>query len=139
FQGTTAYGANPATRLVEGPDGALYGTTLHGGDNKVGMIFKLSKDGSGYTEVHGFSIPPAPYEPHGLIAARDGALYGSTYYGGDLGLGTLFRLWPAATPDMLSVDIFNGLARVSFAGEANRQYQVQRSINLTQWQSLGLV
>ena len=54
-------------------------------------------------------------------------------------MGTLFRLWPAATPDMLSVDIFNGLARVSFAGEADRQYQVQRSTNLTQWQSLGIV
>jgi len=140
FQGTTAYSANPATRLVEGPDGALYGTARHGGDNNTGMIFKLSKDGSGYTQVHSFALPPAAYEPDSaLVAARDGALYGSTSYGGDLGLGTLFRLWPAATPDMLSVDIFNGMARVSFAGEANRQYQVLRSTNLTQWESLGIV
>ena len=140
FTGTTAYSANPAARLVEGPDGALYGTARHGGDNNTGMIFKLSKDGSGYTQVHSFAIPPAAYEPDsGLVAARNGALYGSTGFGGDLGLGTLFRLWPAATPDMLSVDIFNGMARVSFAGEANRQYQVLRSTNLTQWESLGVL
>lgn len=140
FTGTTAYSANPAARLVEGPDGALYGTAWHGGDDNTGMIFKLSKDGSGYTQVHSFAIPPAAYQPDsGLVAARDGALYGSTLYGGDLGLGTLFRLWPAATPDMLFVDLFNGMARVSFAGEANRQYQVLRSTNLTQWESLGIV
>jgi uncharacterized repeat protein (TIGR03803 family) len=140
FQGTTAYSANPAARLVEGPDGALYGTARHGGENNTGMIFKLSKDGSGYTQVHSFAIPPAAYEPDsGLVAARNGALYGSAYYGGDLGLGTLFRLWPAATPDMLSVDMFNGIARVSFAGEPSRQYQVLRSTNLTQWESLGIL
>jgi len=28
---------------------------------------------------------------------------------------------------------------VSFAGEANRQYQVLRSTNLAQWESLGIV
>jgi uncharacterized repeat protein (TIGR03803 family) len=140
FQGATAYSANPAARLVEGPDGELYGTARHGGDANTGMIFKLSKDGSGYTQVYSFGIPPAAYEPDsGLVAAHNGALYGSASHGGDLGLGTLFRLWPAATPEMLSVDIFNGMARVSFAGEASRQYQVLRSTNLTQWELLGIL
>jgi uncharacterized repeat protein (TIGR03803 family) len=35
-------GANPASTLVEGPDGALYGTTTTGGPGKRGTIFQLS-------------------------------------------------------------------------------------------------
>src|SRR6266699_3317231 len=47
-------GTNP-NGLIEGTDGVLYGTTISGGiDNPFGQygfgtIFKLNKDGSGYT------------------------------------------------------------------------------------------
>src|SRR5262249_47737107 len=76
-------GISPTAALLEGRDGALYGTTSGGGggdpqDN--GTVFKLSKDGSGYRVLHNFSyevlsasVPLAP-----LIQGSDGALYGTT-------------------------------------------------------------
>ena len=41
--------------LVEGRDGALYGTTAAGGSKSAGTIFKLDKDGSHYSLLHQFS------------------------------------------------------------------------------------
>lgn len=66
-------GAYPAADLLEGNDGALYGTTSSGGTNSPprGSVFKLNKDGTGYTLLLGFSGP-------GLVEGLDGALYGST-------------------------------------------------------------
>jgi uncharacterized repeat protein (TIGR03803 family) len=84
-------GSNPYT-LVLGPDGALYGSTLNGGTNNFGALFRLETSGT-FTKLHdfnfvGFSFPPTPAA---LVVGSDGALYGSSYYGGS-GIGTLFRL-----------------------------------------------
>ena len=46
---TGADGAQPQSGLVEGSNGTLYGTTPIGGSNGLGTVFKLSKDGSGYS------------------------------------------------------------------------------------------
>ena len=35
-------------------DGALYGTTLGGGSNSAGTVFKVNTDGSGYATLHTF-------------------------------------------------------------------------------------
>src|SRR5689334_5428720 len=43
----TGDGRNP-TVLVQGSDGALYGTTSVGGTNNTGTTYKINKDGSGY-------------------------------------------------------------------------------------------
>jgi len=48
-------GRMPRSALVEGSDGALYGTTQNGGPGDYGTIFKLNKDGSGYKVLHGFT------------------------------------------------------------------------------------
>ena len=48
-------GAVPQTRLVEGHDGALYGTTSQGGTNHAGTIFKINLDGGGYTVLRSFT------------------------------------------------------------------------------------
>src|SRR5437870_4346369 len=42
-------GRYPEAPLIPGSDGALYGTTLVGGSNDAGTVFKLNKDGSGFT------------------------------------------------------------------------------------------
>ena len=80
--------------LLVGSDGALYGTTRTGGTNNTGIIFKLNKDGSGYTALHNFtgtdgdgSNPAAA-----LIEGTDRALYGTTAEGGANNLGTVFKL-----------------------------------------------
>jgi hypothetical protein len=104
------------------------------------MIFKLNKDGGGFNQVYSFAMDADGYEPSAaLVAANDGALYGTARLGATLGLGTVFRLWLAATPDMLSVAIVNGAAQVRFAGETDRQYQILRSTNLIQWDLLDTV
>src|SRR4051812_2749370 len=72
----------PTARLLEGPDGALYGTTQNGGAENVGTIFKLNKNGSGCEIVKSFTastgdlIRPAAE----LILANDGLLYGTAQY-----------------------------------------------------------
>ena len=39
-------GAFPSAGLIQGPDGALYGTTAHGEEHDAGTIFRLSWPGS---------------------------------------------------------------------------------------------
>ena len=80
--------------IIEGSDGALYGTAQSGSTNNGGVVFKLNKDASGYLVLHHFtgmsadgSAPSAA-----LIEASDGKLYGTTQYGGSNGVGTVFTL-----------------------------------------------
>lgn len=97
-------GASPEAELIEGPGGFLYGTTRNGGPNGTGVVFKLAKDGSGFTVLHAFgpvtsaaSVSP-PINDDGmsplgaLVAASDGYLYGTASSGGANGNGTVFRV-----------------------------------------------
>jgi uncharacterized repeat protein (TIGR03803 family) len=45
-------GTWPAAELMQGTDGALYGTASSGGLEGVGTIFRLNTDGSGFTVLH---------------------------------------------------------------------------------------
>jgi uncharacterized repeat protein (TIGR03803 family) len=100
FTGVEGDGAQPATgaALIEGADGALYGTTYYGGTANAGTIFKLNKNRGGYSVLHSFTGPGEdganPYA--GLIKGGDGALYGTTLTGG-LTCGTVFRVAPSAS------------------------------------------
>jgi uncharacterized repeat protein (TIGR03803 family) len=81
--------------LVEGSDGVLYGTTARGGKNYSGTMFKLNKDGSGYSVLRNFLIDSGNIyggQSPGVLAGRDGTLYGMTFGGGTNVLGTVFKL-----------------------------------------------
>lgn len=43
------------TALIEGNDGNLYGTMEGGGSKGEGVVFKLDRDGKGYTVLHSFT------------------------------------------------------------------------------------
>jgi uncharacterized repeat protein (TIGR03803 family) len=80
----------PNGRLVEAPDGSLYGAADSPGH--VGAIFRVTKDGVLTTLADGVNqYPRGP-----LVLANDGNFYGCTYGGGDyccpISQGTLFRL-----------------------------------------------
>src|SRR5262249_2836765 len=80
--------------------GALYGTTQEGGaeadggSSGSGTVFKLNPDGTGYAILHGFNSAggDGKYPNSALVLGNDGALYGTTEYGGSNNLGTVFRL-----------------------------------------------
>jgi len=127
FAGSPGDGAFPSFNgvLTEGADRALYGTTFAGGVSNLGTIFRLNRDGSGFTVLHSFieRAEDGAQPETGLMRARDGALYGATLFGGS-GCGTLFRLEPAAS---FSITTDRSL---SLAGPAGYRYQVQR---LDEW------
>src|SRR3982751_6616302 len=63
--------------LVEGPDGALYGTGPQGGAGICdggGAVFRVNKDGSGYTILRHFgtNVTDARRPANGVIVGSDG-------------------------------------------------------------------
>ena len=89
-------GSTPYAGLLEGSDGVLYGTTEYGGRG-FGTIFKIHKDGSGYSVIYRFagaSYNDGEAPLSDLIEDADGTLYGRTWTGGTwmTGNGTIFRI-----------------------------------------------
>lgn len=96
----TGDGKNPQGALLQGSDGALYGTTVNGGSSGgYGTVFKLNRDGSGYAVLRSFSnTGNDPQNPQAALIEGDGGiLFGTTYNGGTAGKGTLFSLPPDGT------------------------------------------
>lgn len=96
-------GRYPECRLIEGPDGMLYGTASEGGGGGAGggggTVFKINPNGSGFTVLKSFHTPATEgYIPlAGLLVGSDGALYGTTSQGGVRAAGTVFRLYADGT------------------------------------------
>ena len=91
-------GRVPVGSLVIGKDGSLYGVTAYGGAG-YGTIFRLTSpaaDGAGWTEtvLYQFKGGADGANPRaGLVADANGALYGTTLWGGASGHGTVFKLF----------------------------------------------
>lgn len=74
---------------------SLYGVTELAGAHAAGTVFKLSPSGHAWnlTTLYAFKgTPDAGYPYGGLIADAAGNLFGTTYYGGASGLGSVFEL-----------------------------------------------
>ena len=98
-------GAAPSGYLVADSAGNLYGTTISGGANNNGTVFKLDTNG---TETVLYSFCPkigcadgaGPYG--GLITDANGNLYGTTWGGGTGGgYGTVFKVTKAGKETVL--------------------------------------
>jgi uncharacterized repeat protein (TIGR03803 family) len=85
-------GAVPTTALIQGADGALYGTTLRGGTYDAGTVFRFDPATSAFTLLHSFRKADGTLPDSALFQGPDGALYGTTVIGGPLGGGVLFRV-----------------------------------------------
>src|SRR5439155_865873 len=92
FSTYDADGRSPRAGLTEGADSALYGTTELGGSSGAGTVFKLGKDGNGYTILHHFDGSDGRNPRGGLLSTSDGTLYGTTFGGGSNNSGVVFRL-----------------------------------------------
>jgi uncharacterized repeat protein (TIGR03803 family) len=90
--------SDPYTGLIQGSDGNFYGTTGAGGASDDGTVFKITPSGT-ETVLHAFAKSgtdgKTPYA--GLIQGSDGNLYGTTYFGGANGFGTVFKVTPSGT------------------------------------------
>jgi len=88
-------GSSPASGLIEGSDGALYGTTQYGGNpGSTGTVFRVEKDGAGYALLHEFQYAAwdGQQPQGGLLEGSDGGLYGTTAFRGSNDVGTVFRV-----------------------------------------------
>ncbi|TAL03363.1 MAG: hypothetical protein EPO07_06360 [Verrucomicrobia bacterium] len=87
-------GAFPLNSVIEGSDGKLYGRTCSGGTSNANTIFRLNKDGSDYEMLHSFTVNLLYGGDafSGLIEGSDGKLYGTTFYEGAIGRGSVFRM-----------------------------------------------
>ncbi|MCW3082875.1 MAG: hypothetical protein JWP12_241 [Bacteroidetes bacterium] len=74
----------------------LYGTTLGGGINYAGTIFKIKTDGTGYARLYDFDSIHGS-EPHGALISDGTYLYGTTFKGGINNTGVLFKIKPDGT------------------------------------------
>ncbi len=96
--GSGSDGVQPAFSVpVFDSAGNLYGTTFYGGSDGIGVVYKLSPGlGGNWTEtiLHSFVNDGVDGNtPSGGVAfGSDGNLYGTTYYGGLYGDGTLYEL-----------------------------------------------
>jgi len=95
-----ADGANPYAGVTVGPSGVLYGTASRGGAYYNGTVFKLSRVNSSwiFSPLYPFTGNYDGGVPYGgVVIGPNGALYGTTFYGGALNYGVMFELRPSAT------------------------------------------
>ena len=140
-------GNQPFGGLVAGSNSMLYGTTRFGGGTN-GTVFRVNTNGTGYAVLHRFSDnardgdgrqPLAP-----LLMGSDGALYGSTYFGGGyatngaLGDGTLFKL-SFSQPNLVHIDSISLMPDRQIQLQASGlpgHYAVEATTNLGGWAEL---
>jgi uncharacterized repeat protein (TIGR03803 family) len=104
-------GAYPYSGLMA-LHGALYGTTYSGGVGAgYGTVFKMSTSGKVHV-IYNFNPNSSSGDgesPEAGVIALNGKLYGTTYYGGTSGKGTIFGVSMSGKEEML----------YSFAGGAD--------------------
>ena len=89
-------GYRPLPALIQASNGDLYGTTLGGGANHEGSVFKITTGGSlttlySFCSLSGCVDGIQPYGP--LFQASNGDLYGTTSFdGANSGWGTIFKM-----------------------------------------------
>ena len=89
-----ADGFEPYAGLVQDASGNFYGTTLQGGINGDGTVFRLTPSGN-ETVLYNFTGGADGLLPYGgLVLDAQGNLYGTTLWYGSNGAGTVFKLGP---------------------------------------------
>jgi len=106
--GNCGDGADPATALVLGPGGDLYGATYYGGhfswgcNGGCGVLFRLTGNSKGKWKenvLRTLAGADGANPVSALISDAQGNLYGTTISDGVFGQGTVFRLSPTSKGD----------------------------------------
>lgn len=105
FQGSAINDGNtPYAGVVMDASGNLYGTTIYGGTEGMGVVYELIRSGKTWQEVvlHSFSGGSDGAYPYGgVVVDAAGNLYGGTRFGGNTqcsggGCGVVYELSPGA-------------------------------------------
>ncbi len=96
-----ADGQNPIGGVAIDGSGNLYGTTVYGGTDRYGTVFELTPAANGtwtHKVLYSFlNDGKDGIEPEATVVLdAKGNLYGTTYYGGTYGFGTVFELSPVS-------------------------------------------
>ena len=95
FTGGNDGGGGSAGKLLVDASGNLYGVCTVGGANGYGTVYEVSPNQGtwNFTTLWAFKGQPDGALPYGgLVADGAGNLYGTTYYAGVYGMGTVYRL-----------------------------------------------
>jgi uncharacterized repeat protein (TIGR03803 family) len=94
-------GYSPAAGVILDSKDNVYGTTQMGGTTGFGTVFEVTAAGT-ETILHSFAGGEEGISPEGsLVFDTKGNLYGTTYYGGSFGFGTVFELTPSGVETTL--------------------------------------
>jgi uncharacterized repeat protein (TIGR03803 family) len=98
FSFNSTNGSRPVSSLIQGSDGALYGTTAFGGTNgDNGTVFKITTSGA-FTPLFSFNGTNGSRPMSSLVQGSDSNFYGTTSAGGLMANnGTVFRISPSGT------------------------------------------
>jgi uncharacterized repeat protein (TIGR03803 family) len=95
-----ADGSRPYSGLVYS-HGNLYGTTYQGGAAGHGTVYELTSSGA-LIVLHTFAGEPDGDTPlGGLVRDANGNLFGTTYFGGAFGFGTVYKVDATGTESVL--------------------------------------
>jgi uncharacterized repeat protein (TIGR03803 family) len=129
FDAAGSDGRHPCGALVEWHNGSIYGTTERGGANNQGTLFRVNKDNGHYEVLASLGQTIGACPRGGLVQGPDGALYGATEQGGDMGFGTLFRYGPVFG-DILDLQIINQIPILTAIGQPGTNYILEHSFQL---------
>jgi uncharacterized repeat protein (TIGR03803 family) len=125
-------GDEPATRLIQAADGALYGVTPFGGmtngnpgSTGFGTVFRMTTNGV-FTSLVAFQGTNGSNPNGPLLMGNDGNLYGTTAHGGTGGGGTIFRI--VLTPRLAGIaKLANGNAVITGSGPSGAPFRLWAS------------
>jgi uncharacterized repeat protein (TIGR03803 family) len=118
-------GYGPEASFVEGNDGMLYSTTIWGGSNDDGTIFRFDPTGNTVTVLYSFNyangMGQEPETP--LILGNDGNFYGTIDNGGANNDGIIYKITPSGVMTLLySFDTATGDSPWGNLLQANDSY-----------------
>lgn len=86
-------GGNPESAPVQVGE-TLYGTTRNGGAHRSGTLYSIDVKTGAFKVLHAFGAGADAGYPLSGLAELDGKLYGTSYAGGSLHLGTVYEFNP---------------------------------------------